>query len=789
MISEEVREELWKKFGEISDIGNIQKHYQFELYSVSCKNQKYLLKLYLNLPNSISKTTDYPIDIKNEIKAITFLNDILPNFFPRLVHYSKENNYILMLHSSDIVGLLDHRFCKSMATNVICEKLGDSLGYIHSKLKTVEMSIYEDTNKEIYQKILKQRYDFNRNPQFKDFINQSLTPTSLVLGNPSPINIALDNDGSLIFLELSCLHFGNVILDLGYICAHLMIHSNLSVQRARTFLNNFIVGYSKHSDFDFERGDLKIAILGAMLYIIESSGNNNLPSIVKNNKDRIIENIQSTLKDLPKNIQAFINSVFGTGGINYGKLDGQVISSNQIIYHKRDESEFSINLTNKCPNSCVFCIRDFFPGWNRKNPNGDMINLYLNDEPSLEDIVAAIKEELSNWDEDVSLIKFCGYGEPVLRMDILIELTKILKELSPKSSIQLNTCGWPLIMNYGEKYLKILKDAGVDTLSISMNASSKRLYDKIVRPGSFNYVGNAFEKTLECIKLGVKNGFRVNATIVDMPIVHLHIDECRKLAEELGAEFIVREYIGRELPGFSKDGSELIEMETKILGIDRKCIIDKLESLNATHRLTGITRLLHYDIPDDVEKRKKILELIEKNIPEFRRFYSVLDIIAKCIRDGTNLYQRGGFLRIRNEYNNEVAIIYKEPEKITEKIKREKEFYYEVENEEFAISLMEQWQLELIRFIEKNREAYILDDVMYDIDTWPSLGSYLEVEAEDEVSIFQGLSKIGISSNKASGIHAEELFREHNINPQHLTFTEEELRILNIERNDFKKSY
>ncbi|MCK4443027.1 MAG: radical SAM protein, partial [Thermoplasmata archaeon] len=541
-------------------------------------------------------------------------------------------------------------------------------------------------------------------------------------------------------------------------------------------------GYSEHSDFDSEMDDLKTSILASMLAIIDSD-TNNLPSAVKSNLEDLVGDVKMTLKELPKNIQAFINSVFGTGGINYGRLDGTLVSSNQIIYHKRDESEFSINLTNRCPNSCIFCIRDFSAGWDRRTPNGDMINLYLDREPTLEEVIAAVEEELSNWDEDVSLIKLCGYGEPVLRMGLIVELAKRIRELSPNSSIQLNTSGWPLLVDYGEECLKNLRDAGIDILSISVNAPSKGVYDRIVRPGCFHYVRDAFEETLECIQLGVKNGFRVKATIVDIKPVRMYTEECRRLVEQMGAEFVVREFVGKELPGLSEEGFEVVEMETKILDIDREKIIGKLESLDATHRLTGITRLLHYDIPDDIDRRKGILELIERNIPEFRRFYSILDVIARCIRDGTNLYQRGGFLRIRNENDKEVAIIYKEPLGISNKVKKEREFYYLVESEEFAVSLLEQWQLELIRFIEKNRESYVLGGVMYDIDTWPSLGTYLEVEADDEILIFQGLSRIGISSSKAIGVHAEELFKEHRINPKRLVFTEEELRRLGTERS------
>ena len=78
-----------------------------------------------------------------------------------------------------------------------------------------------------------------------------------------------------------------------------------------------------------------------------------------------------------------------------------------------------INLTNSCTNNCVFCIRDI---------KDDVVgaNLFLSSENvKAEDVIAQLEkihEKLS------SEIIFCGYGEPMLKLDIIKEVAKYIKE-------------------------------------------------------------------------------------------------------------------------------------------------------------------------------------------------------------------------------------------------------------------------------------------------------------------------------------------------------------------------
>ena len=66
-----------------------------------------------------------------------------------------------------------------------------------------------------------------------------------------------------------------------------------------------------------------------------------------------------------------------------------------------------LNLTNRCPNACDFCLRTHGDGV------GDASSLWLEREPTREEIWADLqKRDLTQYPELI----FCGYGEPTCRL-------------------------------------------------------------------------------------------------------------------------------------------------------------------------------------------------------------------------------------------------------------------------------------------------------------------------------------------------------------------------------------
>jgi len=75
-----------------------------------------------------------------------------------------------------------------------------------------------------------------------------------------------------------------------------------------------------------------------------------------------------------------------------------------------------LNITNRCTNQCDFCIRYKSRLFNQKYP------LWLEKEPSVEEIMEAIGDP-SKYKQ----IVFAGYGEPLIRLDTVKEVSQKLK--------------------------------------------------------------------------------------------------------------------------------------------------------------------------------------------------------------------------------------------------------------------------------------------------------------------------------------------------------------------------
>ncbi|MGE5330014.1 MAG: TatD family nuclease-associated radical SAM protein [Deltaproteobacteria bacterium] len=181
-----------------------------------------------------------------------------------------------------------------------------------------------------------------------------------------------------------------------------------------------------------------------------------------------------------------------------------------------------LNITNHCTNNCCFCIRN--------SKDGVGYDLFLDKEPTSEEILKAVKD-LPVSDE----VTFCGFGEPLLRPEIVIDVAKEIKEIYG-SKIRVNTNG------LAEKALnrKILPSLGgcIDTISISLNAHDDATYEKVCFPqtgaSSFRYVLDFARESKKYIP-------HVALSVVDIPGVD--IEKCKQLAEQLGIELRIRHFI------------------------------------------------------------------------------------------------------------------------------------------------------------------------------------------------------------------------------------------------------
>lgn len=190
------------------------------------------------------------------------------------------------------------------------------------------------------------------------------------------------------------------------------------------------------------------------------------------------------------------------------------------------EENVYLNITNRCPCRCRFCIR------NNGDGVGSADTLWHKADPTLEEVLDAIRTfDFSGYSE----IIFCGYGEPLCALDTLLATARFIKEHT-HLKIRVNTNGLGDLIN-GKPTAALLGEC-VDTVSISLNAPTKEKYTDITRPC---FGEDAFEAMLRFAKDCKQYITKVRLTVVDV-IPPEDIEACRRLAAELDIPLRVRAY-------------------------------------------------------------------------------------------------------------------------------------------------------------------------------------------------------------------------------------------------------
>lgn len=193
------------------------------------------------------------------------------------------------------------------------------------------------------------------------------------------------------------------------------------------------------------------------------------------------------------------------------------------------EKNLYVNITNKCSNSCDFCIRN----------NGDGAygsdSLWLEREPTVDEILDSVfSYDLTKYGEVV----FCGYGEPSYRLDDAVIVAKEIKKRAPKTKIRINTNGQSdLILK--RKTAKEYQGA-FDSVSISLNAPTADGYDKICHS---RFGAKAFLAILDFAKEVSEFVPNVAFSVVREFLDEKDLAACADIAASCGIALNVRTYI------------------------------------------------------------------------------------------------------------------------------------------------------------------------------------------------------------------------------------------------------
>ena len=184
-----------------------------------------------------------------------------------------------------------------------------------------------------------------------------------------------------------------------------------------------------------------------------------------------------------------------------------------------------VNLTNRCPCACTFCLRQT----RDHMENSDV--LWLEREPSVEEAIAAFgKVDMDKYKEVV----FCGFGEPMMRLDAMVEVAAFVKRKYGKPT-RVNTNGLADLI-YGQPTAYRLRGL-IDTVSISLNTPNKERYYELTRS---KFGIGSFDAVLAYAKACKAEGCHVVMTTVDTTLTREEEDQCRKICEELGVTYRIR---------------------------------------------------------------------------------------------------------------------------------------------------------------------------------------------------------------------------------------------------------
>lgn len=195
-----------------------------------------------------------------------------------------------------------------------------------------------------------------------------------------------------------------------------------------------------------------------------------------------------------------------------------------ITYTHRDG--LYVNLTNRCPNRCDFCVRSY-----GNTLYGD---LWLEREPNVDEIIDSIrKHDLSTFSELV----FCGYGEPTERLSDMLQVCRYVREHS-SIRIRLNTNGQSELIN-GKETTPLFQGL-FDVVSISLNTADPQSYDAVCHS---RYHLDAYPAILAFAERVKPYVGSVVLSVVDTTIPAQDIQTCREIANTIGVDFRVRDYI------------------------------------------------------------------------------------------------------------------------------------------------------------------------------------------------------------------------------------------------------
>lgn len=160
------------------------------------------------------------------------------------------------------------------------------------------------------------------------------------------------------------------------------------------------------------------------------------------------------------------------------------------------------------------------------------------------------------------------------------------------------------------------------------------------------------------------------------------------------------------------------EYEIRVLEINKEEMMEKLEKLGATKK-------------GKFEQRRYVYDLRPA--------------------------EKGKWIRLRT--NGKVtSLTYKDI--VSNTVDGTKEVEFEVEDFDRANEFLERIGFESRSYQENERVQYILDDVEIDIDTWPMIPTYMEIEGKSEEQVLNMKKLLNIDESKVTTLNCDDIYKQ-----------------------------
>lgn len=249
------------------------------------------------------------------------------------------------------------------------------------------------------------------------------------------------------------------------------------------------------------------------------------------------------------------------------------------------------------------------------------------------------------------------------------------------------------------------------------------------------------------------------------------------------------------------------EKEIKVLDIDADEMKEKLKKIGAEDKGEKEQKIYVYDIPTLYYRFLEIKELLKSDSPllintnmkklktliieykdlmeekELKSIETILnlddieDLLLKDVKDIINVLDnetlKNSFERfkinpnkwIRLRQSNDTVLLTSKHifEKNTSDFQSVLETEFEVSSLEEANLFLESIGISKRSYQEKKRHSYVYKGAEIEIDIWPLLNPYLEIECDDETIIDELIKKLELDKYEIVSLNTEQLYKKIGI--------------------------